>query len=1002
MRFFRFCRSNTSDIRNAQEPAQPTMVQETDTEVQPCDRKRSASAAGICNVEGSQDTPKIPRFELDACSTSNAWDLPDCLAAYLKKYMHLHIPEKEIREKILHENPIPSNVRQPQVLDNYIRELLVEHKRTLTSTHEKSLKAVQEKILHILGPLSRLWVIMENEKISSASSDEEFQELTMVSNLFEQTMLLVGQTFQSITYYRRHNILSTLIDNPSKVKEILKNADATLDGADNIYLFGDKFEEKLLKDTNAKQKSKLLFSGLQRSKSSNNTSGTSYSGNPSYTSYNQPFRGSPLPRTNGGRGHFFSRAAQRGKKKSYCDWKDSDNAGFATCARLGTKFVSTGAEVRPTSCRQVETFSKKLESIDQRPSHFGNSRGLPNSFFVHPTTSETSSGNSIFRERQVSDRPGNSRYARKRSHPNSEGTSWSVFEPFIFSREKRRRIQAGCKLEKIESKHTLCPFQNGGSFSFKGTAFERGLFMQVGLEGRILHRGSSQIIQEVCKGSLEGESLRVSLPVLRSGACPKDFHKAYENSNCINETSECSVDNIFRRHVINGKLIGGNYDGKGHIDFYIATSRVCDKLSEVDSDTMPSNSILRGGNRLNHYDHISSFAEEGTNYSAMQRYIEPIRRFLKAVNSIDRPALVNSNSYSSSASSVPSFATPTNFRTSGETEFSCTHSPVRRSEGRNSVVDRKFDVVQGESNNISTSSTSYNFGRLHARVGGSLSRTNNRGSVDTRGTEKSYKHIRAEGSSVGNFDVHLYASTSTFNTFANRQYGGSFLYSENGGDPQQSFVRHQQGDLGLFIIQRDHNYCRTPSWSSQSGGRSTVSIKGGFKRMEAKTECFSSIVQKKVDPRHRSLCVAGVKPGPMLLFLETRPLQQGQRCIPNVMEIPKRVCFSTFQPNREGTEQGTSGPSSNFADNSSLAQSVVVSTSSTNVNRETNSNTSRKGSLNGPKVGEAFTHRDREIKTSALDNFRGKLFAEGISKNATYLITGAKRQGSISHYESAW
>ena len=260
------------------------------------------------------------------------------------------------------------------------------------------------------------------------------------------------------------------------------------------------------------------------------------------------------------------------------------------------------------------------------------------------------------------------------------------------------------------------------------------------------------------------------------------------------------------------------------------------------------------------------------------------------------------------------------------------------------------------------------------RVGDSLSRTKNRGSVDTRGREKSYKHITADGSSVGNFDVHLYASTSIFNTFANRQYGGSFLYSENGRNPQQSFVRHQQRDLGLFIIQRDHNYCRTPSWSSQSGGRSTVSIKGGFKRMEAKTECFSSIVQKKVDPRHRSLCVAGVKPGLMLLFLETRPLQQGQRCIPNVMEIPKRVCFSTFQPNREGTEQGTSGPSSNFADNSSLAQSVVVFTSSTNVNRETNSNNSRKGSLNEPKVGEAFTHRDREIKTISGKSYLQKEF----------------------------
>ena len=147
----------------------------------------------------------------------------------------------------------------------------------------------------------------------------------------------------------------------------------------------------------------------------------------------------------------------------------------------------------------------------------------------------------------------------------------------------------------------------------------KGTIYAIGLEGCILHRGSSQIIQEVCKGSLELESLRVSLPVLRSGVSPKDFHEAYENFICINETSECSLDNIFRRHVINGKLIGGNYDGKGHIDFYIATSKVCDKLSEVDSDSMPSNSILRGGNRLNHYDHMSSFAEEGTNYSAMQK-----------------------------------------------------------------------------------------------------------------------------------------------------------------------------------------------------------------------------------------------------------------------------------------------------------------------------------------------------------------------------------------------
>ena len=48
-----------------------------------------------------------------------------------------------------------------------------------------------------------------------------------------------------------------------------------LDNISNTCLFGDKFEEKLLKDTTAKQKSKLIFSGLQR-KSANNSGGTSY------------------------------------------------------------------------------------------------------------------------------------------------------------------------------------------------------------------------------------------------------------------------------------------------------------------------------------------------------------------------------------------------------------------------------------------------------------------------------------------------------------------------------------------------------------------------------------------------------------------------------------------------------------------------------------------------------------------------------------------------------
>ena len=280
------------------------MQENTDTVVQSCDGKRSASSSGIIHSEGTQSAAKIAKFELDV-STSNIWDLPISMAEYLNKHMHIHIPDKKIKEKILKDNPVPGNVKEPQVLHNYIKELLAENKRTLTSTHEKSLKAVQEKVLHILGPLSRLWMMMDNEKLSSSGcGGEEVQEMTAISSSFEQLMLLIGQAFYSVTYYRRHNILSTLIDNPSKVKEILRDPDMALDNISNTCLFGDKFEEKLLKDTTAKQKSKLIFSGLQR-KSANNSNGISCN--------NQPFCGSPLPRfsASGGRGHFFRAASHK-------------------------------------------------------------------------------------------------------------------------------------------------------------------------------------------------------------------------------------------------------------------------------------------------------------------------------------------------------------------------------------------------------------------------------------------------------------------------------------------------------------------------------------------------------------------------------------------------------------------------------------------------------------------------------------------------------------------
>ena len=61
------------------------------------------------------------------------------------------------------------------------------------------------------------------------------------------------------------NILSTLLPNSTKAKEILKEQSLDLNEIENSYLSGKKFEEKLLKIISAKRKSKAIFIWLQKS-----------------------------------------------------------------------------------------------------------------------------------------------------------------------------------------------------------------------------------------------------------------------------------------------------------------------------------------------------------------------------------------------------------------------------------------------------------------------------------------------------------------------------------------------------------------------------------------------------------------------------------------------------------------------------------------------------------------------------------------------------------------
>lgn len=113
--------------------------------------------------EDMNDPPpkKIKRFELGGTDTECTWELPQGMLDYVHKYMATHASEKDIKDHILLQNPVPINLKKVPGFDSYIKELLMENNKSVTLKNERVLKSVQEKLAIVMGPLSRLWKIME-------------------------------------------------------------------------------------------------------------------------------------------------------------------------------------------------------------------------------------------------------------------------------------------------------------------------------------------------------------------------------------------------------------------------------------------------------------------------------------------------------------------------------------------------------------------------------------------------------------------------------------------------------------------------------------------------------------------------------------------------------------------------------------------------------------------------------------------------------------------------
>ena len=205
-------------------------------------RQPTLSSFSTASDSSSDEESHNDRFKITTKNRKLKLKLPKTMANYANKYFEEYVPEDSLKEAILCQNPVPDNLDNVKKLDDFLRDILKEKHKTNEQNIENVLEKLQRKTVDVMGPLSKLWNILEGAK--GAEEDALQISINDLLHYVEQTVLLLGQSSNAITYHRRLNVLGSVMNSQYQVKSMLKEKASLLQKHDE-YLFGKKFRKHI-------------------------------------------------------------------------------------------------------------------------------------------------------------------------------------------------------------------------------------------------------------------------------------------------------------------------------------------------------------------------------------------------------------------------------------------------------------------------------------------------------------------------------------------------------------------------------------------------------------------------------------------------------------------------------------------------------------------------------------------------------------------------------------
>lgn len=970
----------------------------------------------VISLEAESDGERF-----DPTEGENSFSLDGSMAAYCQKYFYQHLTEDSIKRNILDAAPVPANAFcTPPKVDDFVEDFIDFNAMKFLKMQDKSLTFIQKKIAQIMGPLAKIWQAVDGAR-KGQEENSEFTVLDMLK-LVEQTVVLVGQANATCLYERRVNFLAKIMKGVKKAKEHLKTNEHDLSREKDV-LYGETVFKALDRKSKSRKRAREISKEMQSKKRRiDQTSQPPFRAGPSRGYGNRGGRQSTWMSKQGSQSN--RKPVQSNykipKKPRSGENRYENYQWYSSCYGTNNKNIkseqptclSDTSQVQRNLSRQntprgkIRSISRKLGNDNKRSKLIGEYFRLQNRIQFRTNSEISTKTNKIIRTRNANSKFRNrGDVGQTGSGGCSDKNKLSVCQSFICTPQKRWGNETNIQSENSKPICSIQSLQNGGVSGSKKLDTEKGLVMQSRSKGCILLHTNMQKSQKISKVSVQRTDATVQRTAIWTGIRSETFHKNNETSHCAIKTHRSPPCDLLRRHIVAKSITRRALKRQRHTLMVASQSRLVNKLEKISSNPMSATRISGSNNKFSGNGDNSIGNQSREYQKKMYRHDQQNRSVNTRVIKFNRntecysrschPSLTVCEGASNVSNKMPAKIkkklstndnTPTNFQRGDK------------------LVATAAGTLEWKTNSTVLKPGLGNRNRcLENRVGGSMSHSElkNGGALEPLREKIAYQCTGTESSTVCN---SITDQTQTEHSCSHqiRQHNSCCISEQNGGDQIRTVITNNKADLDSLSIQKDHDYCRTYTRNTECSSRLGESSDEGYQQLDAEQ---GNIQTNKSDVgaiKNRSLCRQVEHTTGKLHELASRPICNGNGCIPDTLEQQKRVCFPSILPNNKMFVQSSERKVRNCHNNSSMADSTILSTTSDLVNRQPNSFTSHEKPATVTRGSSASTSQQSNLKASGLEGFRRQKQAAGVSEQTSELLAAGWRQGTQTAYNSCW